>query len=192
MIGNNGESQIIGNKPSLGQVLSYSKDGLVVTTYADDNIVKGNCFQIQRVITVTDDAPIYIVLDTTALVGANKILFILPLILSTAGGNCKVETYPIESYTGGNEIKFARVNSTVDNFALSKVYKDVTPVGNVPDDEYREYSIGTKSTNQSSGGGLDVPDIAKKFPSGSLITAKISTLETSDVELNFGLIIFEI
>ncbi len=183
---------MIGKQATLGQVLSYSKDGIVVTSYADDHIVRGNCFQIQRIITISDSAPTYIVLDTSALVALNKRLFIMPLILSTAGGHCKVETYPITSYTGGTEVKFARVNSTVNNFAKSKVYKNVTPVGAVPDDEYREYSIGTKSTKQASGGGLDTPDIAKQFPAGALITAKISTVETTDIELNFGLIIFEI
>jgi hypothetical protein len=183
---------MIGNEPGIGQLLSYSKDGIVITTYADDNIVKGNCFQIQRVITITNEAPIYIVLDTTALVAAGKILFILPLQMHTAGGNCKVETYPIDSYSEGSEIKFSRVNATVENYALSKVYRGVTPVGDVPDDEYREYSVGTYSTNQASGGGSEMPDIAKQFPAGRLITAKLSTKETEDVELSFGLIIFEL
>lgn len=175
---------------SFNQVLSFSKTGIVATDYAKDAIAAGKGFQIQRIFTISDSAPLYLVLDTTGMVGSGKSLALMPLMLNTAGGNVKVETYPIESYTGGNEIKFARLNSTIENFALSKFYSGATPTGE-PGDEYREYSIGTLSTHQASGGGSIIPDIPKMFPAGSIITAKCSTVETSDIILDFGLIIFE-
>jgi len=36
---------MIANNPQLGQVLSFLKDSVLITSYTEDNINKGNCFQ---------------------------------------------------------------------------------------------------------------------------------------------------
>jgi len=73
--------------------------------------------------------------------------------MQTAGGSVFVDTYPITSYTGGNEIKFSRVNSTIENYAESVFKTGITPSGTPKPDETREYIVGVDRTNQSAGGG---------------------------------------
>lgn len=175
----------------LRQILSFTKKAFVTTTFADDYVAQGKAFQIQRRITLTSQQTLYLVLDTTALIASNKKLVIPPLTMQTAGGSVFVDTYPITSYTGGNEIKFARVNSTIENYAESIFKTGITPSGTPKPDETREYIVGVDRTNQSAGGGAVQPDLPKRFPSGSLITAKLVNQEEAVTVLDFGLVIYE-
>ena len=187
-----GEVIIFSNLPDLGQVLSNSKKGLISTTFADDYAAQGKAFQIQRRITLTNAQTLYLVLDTTALVSSGKSLIILPLIMSTNAGSVFVDTYPITSYTGGSEIKFARLNATIENYAKSVFKTGITPSGTPAPDETRQYIVGALSTNQNAGGGAIQPDLPKRFSAGNIITAKLVNQETSTVYLDFGLVIYEV
>ena len=186
-----GEIIVYSNLPDLGQILSNSRHGIRATTFADDYAAQGKAFQIQRRITLTTQQTLYLVLDTTALVASGKCLIILPLIMSTNAGSVFVDTYPIESYTGGSEIKFARLNSTIENYAESVFKTGITPTG-TPGDELRQYIVGALSTNQNAGGGAIQPDLPKRFPAGSIITAKLVNQETDTVYLDFGLVVYEV
>lgn len=188
---NTGYLILSGNTPGLGNVLSTTKSGIVITEFKDDFAAQGKAFQIQRIFTLTNAQTLYLVLDTTALVESGKRLIILPLTMQTSVGSVFVDTYPITSYTGGSEIKFARINSTIENYAESVFKSGITPTG-TPGDELRQYIVGTESTNQSSGGGPSQADIPKRFPAGSIITTKLVNQESSTVTLSFGIVIYEI
>jgi len=181
---------MIGNNPGLGMVLTNNKSGIITASYADDAVSRGTGFQVQKRITLTTQQTYYVVLDSTALVAANKGLFIQPLIMSTGGGMVFVDTYAQEGYTGGDTIVPLKLNTTAVQTPVCVVKKGVTPTGAVLSDT-REYIIGVSSTNQDAGGGQSVIDVSKQFTPGVKIFAKFVNQETATVYVDFGLIIFE-
>lgn len=174
----------------INRVLSNSKKGIVTTTFADDYDARGWGFQLQRRITITNGATVYFVLDTTACID-NSGIILLPLVMQTGGGMVFVDTYKIDSYTGGSVLPLVNLNGTSTNTAKSIVKTGVTPTG-TPGADLREYIVGVQSTNQDAGGGAITPDLPKRFPAGSIITAKIVNQETATVYVSFGLIFYEV
>jgi len=180
----------IGNNPSIGNVLTNNKSGIVTASYADDAVSKGQGFEIKKRITLTANQTYYLVIDSTALVAANKGLFIQALIMSTGGGMVFVDTYAQEGYTGGDAIVPLKLNTTKSQVAECIFKKGVTPTGSVLSDT-REYIVGTLSTNQSSGGGGIGIDVSKQFSAGTKVFAKLVNQENANTYLNFGMVFFE-
>jgi hypothetical protein len=167
---------------------SISKNGLVTTTYADDGMVKGQCFHIRKRLTLTSGQTYYVAFDLTA--NDDKILFSLPLEMSTAGGCVFVDTYGADSYTGGTSITPIKMNAMGTQNALAVVKEGVTPTGGPY--SLREYIVGTLSTNQSSGSGTGLIDTPKILNPAKPIIFKLVNQESSSVILNINFIWYEI
>lgn len=180
---------MIGNKPGISHILSNNKSGIIATSYKDDAVSRGQAFEIKKRITLTTGQIYYLVIDSSALVSANKGFFIDPLVMSTGGGMVFVDTFAIDGYTGGEIVTPLKLNTTKAQTAECVFKKGVT-IGNIISDP-REYIVGTKSTNQSSGGGGLTIDVSKQFTSGAKIAAKLHNQETETVYLNFGIVFYE-
>lgn len=181
----------VGQGIGLANVLSDQKDAIIATTYADNYAVRGNAFQVQRRIEVNSEATVYVAFDTTALYGSGKRIFLLPLLMASSVGLVLVDTYKIDSYTGGTAIVPARINATVETYAGTVIKTGVTPSG-TPGDDLRQYIVGCTATHQAAGGGNIGVGVAKQFPAGVIIVAKIQNMESSKQYFSIGLNFFEI
>jgi hypothetical protein len=180
---------MIGDNPNIGQVLTNNKTGVVTASYSDDAVSKGQAFEVRKRITLTTKQVYDVVLDSTALVAANKGLFIDPLSMSTGGGMVFVDTFAVDTYTGGDAIVPLKLNTTKTQVAECVFKKGVT-IGNIISDP-REYIVGTLSTNQSSGGGSMPIEVSKQFTPGVKIVARFSNQEDATVYFDFGIVFYE-
>jgi hypothetical protein len=164
-------------------VLSFSKNAVLSTTYADNEIVKGNGFQLHRIITVPTGGK-KLVVDFSNL--TDGFVFTLPLIMKTNEGQCWVNTYVIQNYTGGTDITPTRRNSTVENYSEVTV-KDGVTSSDVAGDTLRQYIVGALSTNQNAGGGISTTANIKIFGK-NIIMFDIQNKESKTIylELNFN------
>jgi hypothetical protein len=172
----------------LNNALSLSKNGLVCTTYADDGVVRGQCFNVRKRLTLTSGQTYYVAFDLTA--HTEKTLFTLPLGLSTSGGSVFVDTYGVDSYTGGTSVTPVKMNSMSTIEPLAIIKQGVTPTGGPY--SLREYIVGTLTTNQSSGSGTGLVDTPKILNPAKPIIFKLVNQESGSVVLNINFIWYEI
>lgn len=167
---------------------SFSRDAVLVTTYADDFVSRGQCFQVIKRVALTSSQTRYVVFDLTA--HTEKLIYSLPIQFYSSGGEVFIDTYGVDSYTGGTVIPALKVNglSNIDPLAIIKI--DVTPSGTPLN--IREYLIGAKSTNQSSGGGRGIDGIPRVLNTAKPIVLKITNQETVNVNVEIGLVWYEI
>lgn len=182
---------MIGNGLPYGSILTNNKSGIVIASYVDDAISKGQGFEIKKRVSLLANQEYILVLYSTALVAAGKGLFIMPLIMSTGGGMVFVDTYAIAGYTLGTAVTPLKINTTKALAPECIFKKGITQTGDALTDP-REYIVGTLSTNQSSGGGAAPIDVAKQFTPGVIMAAKCMNQENAPVVLNFGMIFFEV
>ena len=128
---------------------SFSKDGLLTTTYADDYITRGKAFQVQRRIVAIPTTGTYkVVLDLSA-VDSSKMVFILPLVMSATGGPVYMKTYKITTYTGGTIFPATRLNTLASNIITAQgVVKHGITSTDVSGDDLREYELGATGNPQ--------------------------------------------
>lgn len=183
---------MLGNNPNIADAFTYSKNGIVTASYLEDAVSQGLVFQVQKRFSVPAGigSEYCVVLDTTPLVGSNKRLFTMPQSMKTSAGLVFCDTYSIPSFTGGTPVAIAKINELSTIMPLSKAYKGATPSGS-PAEPIREYVVGTKSTNQSSGVSSFTPDIAKQFPAGTILVSKFTNQETFIVTVEFEIIFVE-
>ena len=176
---------MIGSNEGLSNILSYSKNGLIVTSYENDYISQGVAFQIHRRIPIGASATVKVVFDYSALV--DKGIFTLPIMAKTNCCQCYLNTYKIETYTGGSELPSINRNGVSSNIAECVVKIGVTSA-DIAGDDLREYIVGALSTRQNSGGGSISGESPKIFESGDIIMFEIINQENDavDFELNFN------
>lgn len=166
---------------------SASQDAILTTSYADDYTVRGYAFQIQRRIALTSEQTLYWVVDFSA-VAASKAVFSLPIALQSTAGLVYVDTYAATSYTGGSVETIINPNAGSAIVPQAVVKSGITPTGATL---VREYAVGSKSTNQSSGGGAvsgQTPKIWGKVP----LVIKMVNQESAENVLTVGFTWYEI
>lgn len=152
----------------------------------------GEAFQIQKRFTIPGNTtPYYIAIDPTALIATPKKLGIFSLALSSSAGLCLANTYKSTLSSTGTEIPYLKVNEDATITPYVKIYKGATPTTTTAPDTSREYSIGTKSTNQSSGTGSVMVDITKQILKTTPTIIQIINQETSDNIITVGIVWFE-
>jgi hypothetical protein len=171
---------------NLTGVLSYSGDGVLTTTYADDYIVRGYAHEIHRRIPVTTTRD-YWVLDTTNV--TSDFVFTLTLYGNADENQVKIDTYKIDSYTGGTEIPSVNPNAIpgVGLDANATFKTGVTPnilVGSAGDD-LRQYTFGTQGQGNVPGGGFSSGGHAKVFSPGDIVCLSVIGTGTVDFEFNW-------
>ena len=93
-------------------ILSYSKNGIVATSYRDDSIVAGNAFANETIRTVATGATTqFFVLDPTACTGS---VFKLPISVNPSTGVVKVKLYEGTNFVGGTALSFINRNRNSD------------------------------------------------------------------------------
>lgn len=168
---------------ALNSQVSYSKDGLITTSYADDYISRGNAFQFHRIFTIPA-AGTKIIVDFSTATG--KQIFTLPIRMAVNESQVFVSTYIVDTYTGGTEIPAINRNRLVDNDSLTTVKSGVTSTDTAGDD-LREYIIGALSTNQNPGGGTGGGASPKIFDNKKLIIDVVNQeADTIYLEINFN------
>lgn len=145
---------------------------------------------MQKLITLTDLQTYYVALDPTAMIGTSKKLGLFPLSFQSTTGLCLAYTYASTLSTTGTELIPQKVNSNTPVTPLCKIYLDCTLTITSPSNP-REYGIGSKSTNQSSGGGANMVDVDKQFPVTTPIILKLMNQETSNNIITVGIVWFE-
>lgn len=183
----NNQKTIVSIDPQLTATLSDSKTGIVTTTFEGNEIVKGNGFQVHRIISIPAGGK-KIVADFTNI--DEDFVFTLPLKMGTNEGQVYVSTYKIIDYTGGIPIPPINRNSTSDHTA-NGLFLDGVTSSDVAGDDLREYIIGTLSTNQNSGGGSG-GGVQPKIFAGDVIMFDIDNKENTPIDLEFNFNWYEI
>jgi hypothetical protein len=166
----------------LQQLLMYGKE----SSYKAEAI-----YQIQKIFTLTSGATYYLAIDNTACTAAGKKFGIFPTAYSSTAGLCLSTTYKSALTSAGTEIPSVKINENSVYTSNTKIYKGSTPTITTPPDNAREYTIGTKATNQSSGSGSQSPDINKSLITNLPIIIKLVNQETSDNIITVGIVWFE-
>ena len=154
------------------------------TVYPLDFLAKtlsGNGFQFQRRFTVAANATKYIVLDLSDL-PANACVFGLPIETSLTSGHAHLDTYAAESCTMEEEWEVLPLNPKIGSTNNSIVGVCTSPVGKT---SLREYSIGTESTRQNSGGGFTTNDTIKVLENKKIIF-EYTNQENDEVSVALG------
>lgn len=165
---------------------SFSGDAVLTTTYADDYIVRGQAFQVQKRIALGSAETLYLVFDFSTAIG--KTIFTLPIVGSTTAGLVYLDTFIADSYTGGSPITALPINSISSNTSLATIKSGVTPTGS---SNLREYSIGIKATNQASGGAPIGGQTPKLF-TGSRLVFKFVNQESAANVVTLGFTWYEL
>lgn len=167
---------------------SYTKDGLLTTTYADDYVTRGKGFELQRRITLTSGQTLYLEFNIALAVG--KLVYSLPIRASTNIGTVFLDTYLADSSTGGTAMSVNNLNGLSSTVPLTTVKTGVTPSGTPT--KLREYSIGAAKTNQSSGGGTGSAVFPKVLDNTKPLYFKFVNQETVTVTVDLGFVWYEI
>lgn len=168
---------------------SFSGDAVLTTDYERDYITRGMAFEVQRRITLTSQQTLYLEFNIALAVG--KIVYSLPIKATTPGGNVFLDTYYATSSTGGSVLMVPNnLNALSANVALTTVKTGVTPSGTASG--LREYSIGSKATNQAAGGGPIGAGYAKVLGNSKPLYFKFVNQESSTVTVDLGFVWYEI
>jgi len=167
---------------------SFSGDGILTTSYAEDYITRGMAFELQKRITLTTGQTLYLEINVALAVG--KMVYALPLRMSNNLGNVFVDTYNADSSTGGTLLPVNNLNGLSAITPLTTVKTGVTPTGTPT--ALREYSVGTVKTVQSGGGGSASPGFPKIMNNAKPLYIKLVNQETTTVTFDLGIVWFEI
>ena len=167
---------------------SFSNDAVLTTDYQGDYITRGVAFQVKKRITLTTGQTLYLEVDISKHTG---VVYSLPLEMSTAGGSVFVDTYNADSSTGGTVLQTPmNLNGKSSNVAKTTVKTGVSVSGTAIN--VREYTVGTLSTNQSSGGGTGQAEVPKILDNTKPLYIKLVNQESATVVFSFGFVWFEL
>jgi hypothetical protein len=172
---------------------SYSRDALLSTSYADDFIVRGKAFQVQRRIENIPNGTAYKSVIDFSGVDEDKIIFMLPVALSSTGGPMYIQTYAITSYTGGTVLPVNKMNYLLSNESQAVVKKGVT-TSDVAGTDVREYELGALGNPQqvNRAGNISGAASALIFPPGGILCLDVLNQYTEALPLIVGLVWYEI
>lgn len=169
--------------PQATRVLSDSRTAFVVTSFENNEIAKGNAFQVHRRFTIPTTGR-KIAIDFTGI--TNKAIFTLPIRFNTDEGQVFVDTYKVTTKAGGTIIPSINRNSLSINTA-DAIFTDGITSSDVAGDDLREYIIGTQSAffNPGGGGGGGVHP---KIFDPEILLIDVENRETSEIilEVNFN------
>lgn len=112
------------NAKSLLTPQSFSDDGVLSTSYLDDNIVKGNVYTITLVPQI-NTTTVYFTSEVSA--GQElDFIFLLPLNFSVETGTLVVNIYEDTDYTGGSLLNIVNRNRTSPNTSKLDVKQGAT------------------------------------------------------------------
>ena len=172
------------------QQQSFSGDGIIATTYSDDYITRGDCYNIVSRQTIASGATVKNVLDLTG-VSSSRFIFVLPVSITSSGGYIKADTYAISSYTGGTAKAFVNANSTSNRTAQS-VYKYGITSSDAKGADVREYVVGGGSNPASSRGGAASGANALILNNTKKICFEMTNTTTGSVDVSVALVVYEI
>lgn len=143
-------------------------------------IANGKGFQIQSRISIPASTMIYLSVDYSACPGK---IYSRPITIHPDAGYLYVDTYGVDSITGGSTV--TPLNLTTSANASASVCKSgVTPTGGPY--KQRQYICGTKSTNQSSGGGALGDSIDKELSKAKILVIKLQNMTTDPMVIDYG------
>lgn len=171
-------------------IRSFSKDGIVTTSYSDDYIVRGRGFQIARRFTLSTGITKF-ALDPTGLTAENKQMFILPLSHKVTDGPVYIKTYKVDEYTGGTVVPSIDLNETVEDTAVVVFKQGVSSTGEAGDD-LRDYIIGTSGGFLASGGGEERGDISIVNKPDRPYIIEVNNQSGGSVQYRIGIVWFEL
>jgi len=179
-------SNIIGNNGILGyiksllvNILSFSKDAFVITQYENDKIQSGECFTIEEIFYINDaDSEYDIVFDTRNCL--HKVTA-LPTFWHVNTGEVTINLGSCSDYSVGTAIIPTNRNGDIINPSDIVFKYDVTPVNHVAGPT--NILIGTKSTNQYSGGGSIPGNLPIILKTGIIYVFRISNNAGENIKL---------
>jgi hypothetical protein len=147
---------IIGENTGLGSVLSHNKDCIVTSSHLEDAIHRGEVFTTQQIYDIGNGATLKILIDPT-LCDSDKEVSIVPFAFSTTVGYLIVTFTNDCNYSGGTLSPVVNRNDNQTGILLNQMEVRRAATGTDEGDYVTDYIVGTKSTNQSSGGGTNLP-----------------------------------
>ncbi len=166
---------------TLNGIRSYTNDAIVVSTQAEDYILKGRAFEIHRRFEI-DSTTVKFLLDTSAV--TSDFILTMPLVGVCSADQVYLDSYKITSYTDGTAIPSINPNTFSTNTAETVFYQGITST-DVAGDDLREYIFGTQAQGNVSGGGAGSGTHVKVFTPGDLVCLEVVSTSTLDFELNW-------
>ena len=165
--------------------LSFSKNGIVNTTYADDEIVRGNGHTIVKSQTLAGETTINFLIDMSN-VSVNKGVFILPCVISSSDQQVEFRFYEDTDYAGGTPVDTFNPNR---NFSDSK--ETILKTGSTGSDKgdlliTRNAFANHKDSAKSSAYSFLILDKSKKY------LAEFENLSASDTIIDYSTMLFEV
>ena len=168
-----------------------SRDGVLTSSYSDDYIVRGNCFNVEHRGEVGANASVKDVIDFSDMPD-NTIAFLLPIRFVTAGGEFWIDTYFVDAYTGGTVIAGINakdtqpVNVADGFFAHNVTYEGVTTLNK------REYLISGGSNSASARSGSGTGSNALIFTEKPIICIDFQNKTNAAARIQTSVVWFEI
>jgi len=88
---------------NIANAFSSSADGLVTTSYSDDNTVRGNSYIFNAIETFAGAGSVNFLVDNSNVPEANA-MFILPFVLKSSEETAIIRVYEDTDYTGGTSV----------------------------------------------------------------------------------------
>jgi len=169
-------------------ILSYEKNSIITTPHEHDYIFQGKCFTVETFFTIASANTEYdIVFDTTACVHR---IVALPTFWGVNAGDVTINLGTCSSYTAGTAIIPTNRSDESENTADVIFKYDVTPVDYVAGST--NILIGSKSTNQSSGGSLLRGELPRILKNDNLYLFRVSNNAGEEIKLYYNLSFYEI
>lgn len=173
---------------------SASGDAILTTGYADDNIIRGNGFNIQRRLASLAAASVTKIVFDTSAVTSTSTIFTLPLAMSATGGPVLVRTYAISSYSGGTAFVTNKMNYLSTNTLTSgSVVKYGITSSDTPGNDLREYVLGAtgneQQVNRSGALSTTAPLI---FNAGIKLCIEVTNNYSSPIDFVVGIVWYEL
>ena len=141
--------------------LSYSKDAILTTNYANDYIVRGYGFGIEDTAEITAGASAYFLFDPTALV--NKSVIFLPIEACTTLEDIEFVIYEDTDYTGGATVTPRNLNRNFSDSLDSVITLGATGSDKGTQLKKRVATSDKKAGGRLGEGSLTILDVTKKY-----------------------------
>lgn len=172
------------------QQQSFSGDGVITTTYSDDYVTRGDCYNLVSRQSIAANTTVKNVLDLTG-VSAGRLIFVLPVTITSSGGYVKADTYAISTYSGGTAKAFINANALSTRTAQS-VYKYGITTTDAKGADVREYVVGGGSNPASSRGGAASGANALVLKNTQKICFEMTNTTTGSVDVSVALVVYEL
>jgi hypothetical protein len=163
--------------------VSIDDQSFVINDQSLEFVKLGRMFTIREIVQISQDATYYMVFDpTNAVVSPPEFtgrIIIYPLNLKASQGMVLTTLFFGGAYSGGSAITPINRNEESVRRACCRFRKGVTI--DTPGQEGFGYMVGTDSTNQSSGGGEELPSQPFVSTINTIKYIKIENLSGDDI-----------